>query len=361
MKKIMFVIGVLSNGGAERVISTLSKEMSNQGYEVSIVTIFGDNNNYVDDKRIKLYPIKQSYRNKVLRGLTIVRKTRRLIKKKNPDMIVSFDATINIYTILSCMGIKNKLVVSERNDPYQNPTNKQVRKARDILYRFCNGFVFQTEDAKKYFMPDVQEKGTIIPNPIMPDLPYWEEGSHDKTIITASRLTGQKNLPMLIDAYINVSRRFPDYKLKIFGVGELREKLIDRVRELNLQDRVFFPGFSKDIHNEIKKSHLFVISSNYEGISNSMLEALAIGIPVISTDSPIGGAKMFIKDKENGILTRVGDTNQLSEAMIQILSNPKFAIKLSTEARKVREELHPTTISNRWIAYLREIYNSESK
>ncbi|MFP3888306.1 glycosyltransferase [Priestia filamentosa] len=361
MKKIMFVIGILSNGGAERVISTLSKEMTNQGYEVSIVTIFGDNNKYVSDKRINLYPIKQKFSNKALRALSIVSMTRRLIKEKKPDLIISFDATINIYTILSCLGLKNKLIVSERNDPYQNPVNKNVRRLRDALYKFSDGFVFQTEDAKKYFTHNIQSKSVIIPNPIIDGLPLWDGENCEKTIITASRLTRQKNLPMLIDAYVNILNQFPSYKLKIFGVGELHDELTGRIGKLGLQDKILLPGFSTDIHEEIKKSNLFVISSNYEGISNSMLEALAIGVPVISTNSPIGGARMFIKNNHNGILTSVGDTNELSQAIEKVLSNPNLAMKMSQEARKIRQDLHPAKIAKTWIDYAREIYESGYK
>ncbi|EOV9526571.1 glycosyltransferase family 4 protein [Bacillus cytotoxicus] len=356
MRKVMFVIGVLSNGGAERVISILAKEMSNRGYEVSIVTVFGDNNNYVTDKRITLYPIKQKYKNKMLRVMKIVRKTRQIIKRQNPDLIISFDATINLYTIISCTFLPNKLIVSERNDPYQYPGNKGIRRVRDFLYRFCDGFVFQTEDAKKYFSSRIQEKGVVIPNPITSNLPYWNEENSEKTIITASRLNKQKNLPMLINAYSKIKDSFPEYKLKIFGVGELRDELLDQIEQSGLSDKITLPGFSNDIHNEMANSDLFVIPSDYEGISNSMLEALAIGVPVISTDSPIGGAKMFIKNEENGLLIKVGDTDGLVQAMNKVLSDKNFAKHLSYEARKIREDLKLEKIAKNWVEFAQKIY-----
>lgn len=352
----MFVIGVLSNGGAERVISILAKEMSNKGHEVSIVTVFGDNNNYVTDKRITLYPIKQKYKNKMLRAMEIVRKTRQLIKQQNPDLIISFDATINIYTILACTFLPNKLIVSERNDPYQYPGNKGIRRVRDFLYRFCDGFVFQTEDARKYFPTRIQEKGVVIPNPIISNLPYWNENSSKKTIITASRLNRQKNLPMLINAYSKIEDSFPEYRLKIFGVGELRDELLEQIEQLGLSDKVAIPGFSNDIHTEMANSDLFVIPSNYEGISNSMLEALAIGVPVISTDSPIGGARMFIKNEENGLLIKVGDTDGLIQAISKVLSDKKFAKHISYEARKIRKDLQSDKIAETWVEFAQRIY-----
>lgn len=360
MKRIMFVIGVLSNGGAERVISILAKELCDKGYEVSIVTIYGDKNDYVLDERVNIYPLSHKYKNKLLRFIEITQKTRNLIKSINPDIVISFVAIINIYTIISSAFLKNKLIVSERNDPYQNPENKYIRRIRDFLYRFSNGFVFQTNDAKKYFNRSIQDKGTVIPNPIKSNLPFWNDKKDNNTIITACRLSRQKNLPMLIQAFSEIREIFPDYKLKIFGVGELRDELLSLIDKMGLKESVLLPGFSNNIHYEIANSSLFVISSNYEGISNSMLEALAIGIPVISTDSPIGGAKMFIRSGENGILTKVGDTNELVDAMSKVLSNRDFSASLSYKSRKIRDELSNEVITNMWIKYIENIYGGQN-
>lgn len=351
----MFVIGVLSNGGAERVISVLAKELSDKGYEVSIVTIYGDKNDYMHDQRVRIYPISHKFRNRFVRSLEIIREIRKFIKKQNIDVVISFVAIVNIYTILSCVLSKTKLIVSERNDPYQNPENKYIRRLRDFLYRFSDGFVFQTDDAKKYFPLSIQEKGVVIPNPIISDLPYWNENNENKTIITACRLTRQKNLPMLIQAFSKFKVNFPEYKLKIFGVGELRDELLSLIEQLGLKDEVLLPGFSNNIHSEMANSSLFVISSNYEGISNAMLEALAIGVPVISTDSPIGGAKMFIKSGENGMLIRVGDTDGLVKAMNKVISDKEFAIRLSYKAREIRNKLSQEKIANKWIEYIEKI------
>lgn len=361
MKNILFVIGVLSNGGAERVISILAKVFCDMGYKVNIITIYGDKNDYVGDDRVQIYPLSHKYKNRLIRFFEIIYKTRKLIKKLNPDVIISFVAIINIHTIISNAFLKYKLIVSERNDPYQNPENIIIRKLRDILYNFADGYVFQTDDARKYFSKKIQNKSTIIPNPIMSDLPYWNPNKKSKTIITACRLTKQKNLPMLINAFSKIKSKYPDYKLKIFGVGELRNELLALIEKLNLKEDVLLPGFSNNIHNEMASASLFVISSNYEGISNSMLEALAIGVPVVSTDSPIGGARMFINNGVNGILTKVGDTSDLVRAMDKILSDNEFAIRLSKESIKIRRKLSQDTITKNWIEYIEEILGGNNE
>jgi GalNAc-alpha-(1->4)-GalNAc-alpha-(1->3)-diNAcBac-PP-undecaprenol alpha-1,4-N-acetyl-D-galactosaminyltransferase len=359
MKKVMFVTGVLSNGGAERVISILAKEFCETGHDVSILTIFDDKNDYVIDKKIKIYSITHQYKNRLLKSFRIFNEIRKLFKKHNPDIIISFDATINIYTILSSAFLKNKIIISERNDPYNYPENKHIRNFRDFLYRYSDGYVFQTEDARNYFQLSVKEKSTIIPNPILSNLPYWNERSQEKIIITASRLSKQKNLPMLITAFSKFRINFPEYTLKIFGNGELREELLVLIDQLGLQGKVLLQGFSNNIHSEMQNSDLFIISSDYEGISNAMLEALAIGVPVISTDSPIGGAKMFIRSGENGILIKVGDTDQLVRSMNKVISNKGYATLLSYESRKIRNELSSKAIVEKWVKYAEEVYRND--
>ncbi|MCP8967837.1 glycosyltransferase [Ectobacillus ponti] len=355
MKKVVFVIGVLSDGGAERVISVLSKQLTKIGYKVDIVTIYGDKNDYLDDQSINIKPVVHKSKNKLFRTLGIISEVRNFIKSSKPDLVISFVAIVNIYTILSCLFLKTKLIISERNDPYQNPENKYIRTLRDVLYKLCDGFVFQTPDARDYFPKRIQDKSTVIPNPIVSDLPEWDIEKSEEVIISACRLAKQKNLPMMIDAFAKLKQEFPEYKLKIYGIGPLRGQLLSYINKLGLKDDILLPGFSKDIHQEMAKSNLFVISSNYEGISNSMLEALAIGMPVISTDSPIGGARMFIKSEENGMLIPVGDTEKLYQAMKMVISDRNFAISLSKEARGIRKKLLPEVVVSSWNEYITSV------
>ncbi|MFN3568499.1 MAG: glycosyltransferase, partial [Caldimicrobium sp.] len=113
MKKVVFVIGVLSDGGAERVISVLSKQLLSLGYKVDIVTIYGDKNDYVNNDKIGIVPIMNKSKNKLFRTIEIISKLRKIIKNKEPDILISFVAIVNLYTILSSMFLRPKLIVSE--------------------------------------------------------------------------------------------------------------------------------------------------------------------------------------------------------------------------------------------------------
>lgn len=352
--KVMFVIGILSNGGAERVISVVAEELSKKGYEVSIVTLYDRTNTYVKEEKVRLLSVEHKYRNRIIRAFENINGLRRLMKKEKPDIVISFVWQINVYSIIASIFTKTKLIISERNDPIHDPKSKYLRKIRDFMYQFSNGHVFQTENAKNYFSTKIRKNGTVIPNPIKEDLPFWDKDNNSKVIITACRLSKQKNLPMLIDAFEKVLVNYPEYILKIFGEGELRQDLISYIESKGLSDKIFLPGFSENIYDEMANSELFVISSDYEGISNSMLEALAIGIPVISTDTPTGGGKMFITNDENGILVDVGNVNQLAVAINKVISDKSFAVHLSSQSRLIRKELSPSNIAEKWIEYSRD-------
>lgn len=358
MKKILFVIGTLSNGGAERVISVLAEQLSKKGYEVGITTVYNNDNDYIRNGDINIINIEHKFKNRFLRAIQIIAELRKIIKKEKPDIVISFVWQVNIYTILSNIFNNTKLVISERNDPYSDPKNRYLAKLRNRMYSLCDGIVFQTEDAKNYFNSYINKKSTIIANPIKPNLPYWNEKKDDKTIITACRLMKQKNLPLLFDAFKDILNDYPEYVLKVFGEGELRNQLTEKISSMGLNDKIKLEGFSNNIHNEMASSSVFVISSDYEGISNSMLEALAIGVPVVSTDSPIGGARMFIESGKNGVLTSVGDCTDLYNGIKFVLDSKEKAINISYEARKIREKLEPDIIVNQWIDFCNEVINN---
>lgn len=357
MRTICFIIDELSNGGSERVVSILSNNLNARGYKVSIVTLRGNKNDYYINNNIKIIPFNKNNKSKIkistlYSTVSFLRKT---IKNINPDVIISFDSYNNILSVLSNFLNHSKLVLAERNDPNQYPNKQPIRKLRNLLYNFPDKVIFQTYDAMKYFNRRVQDKGAVIPNPITNNLPYWKEGLSEKTIISASRLSRQKNLYMMIDAFEVVLKKHPDYQLKIFGRGPLEEEIREYICNKGLSNSIKLMGFSNKIHSEIAKSSIFVLTSDYEGISNSMIEALGIGIPVISTDSPIGGARMFIKNNKNGILIKVGDKRALINSIEKILSDEKLAISLSRNATGIRNSLNESRITEEWIKVIEDI------
>lgn len=359
--RVTFILASMSNGGAERVVSILSNELINRNFVVQIITVLSDACDYVIDDKIQFDPIKNySSKNKLLRNYSRIKDIKTKTLSFSPDCIISFLGEINIYSLLACHRLRIPIIVSERNDPANDPEKEWMRKLRNFMYRFADGIVFQTEDAKKYFdnflKSDIKQK--IIFNPIKPNLPYYSNDHSINRFITATRLTPQKNIYLMINALkLTIERGFECY-LDIYGRGPLEEELRNYVKECSLSNNVSFKGFSNSIHNEMAKCRAFLISSNYEGISNSMLEALAIGAPVIATDCPVGGAKMFIHNKVNGWIVPVGDVNAFSNAMIEILTSPKTADMCGKNAMGIRSDLEAKKILEQWIGFISEVIDS---
>ena len=218
------------------------------------------------------------------------------------------------------------------------------------------GWAFVATDGKnidikteKELKKSIQKKGIIIPNPINGNLPERYFGERKKEIVTSCRLHPQKNLKMMIDAFKLLADSYPEYKLIIYGQGVLEDELRKYISLLNLNNKVFLPGFEKNVMKKIVDSKMFVSSSDYEGISNSMLEAMGMGLPVVVTDCPIGGARMMITNNQNGILVPVGDTLALYNGMKKIIEDDEFAELLSNNAYKIRELYPLEKIAKKWI------------
>lgn len=355
MKKVVFVIGALGNGGAERVISVLANTFIKK-YEVNIVTIFEDKVEYELDENIKyIFLMKDETSKGLLRNIKRIHKLRVFLTHENPDCVISFLWAENIITILSCLFIKQKLILCERNDPMHEPTNRRMRIIRNFLFgaRKDNYFVFQTEYAKKCFSQRIRQKGTIIFNPVKDDLPERYSGIRKKKIVCVARLVEEKNIAMLIRAFGRIINIYPEYKLYLYGRGELENNLKIEVKNLNIKDKVIFKGFSNNVHDEIKDATMFILPSNFEGISNAMIEAMAMGIPTICTDCPAFGAREFIKNGINGYLIAPKNEDELYKKILNIIENPKVQEKFSRNSYEIRDQLNAEVICTQWENFIR--------
>ena len=341
-------------GGAERVASLIVNRLSQiDGNEV-IVCVFEDVNNYnIQKDKVKYHVLADSTKGHLYNAYLKIANLVKVIKQEKPDVIFSFGPIMAgyVYIAKKLSGHKTLRVIdSERSDPRFEPVQNWKKRVRNFCYNRADLLVCQTPMAVKVLRDvyGVKTKSVIIPNPITPNLPLWK-GENSKEIITACRLTEQKNLPMLIDAYEMLYKEHPEYHLTIYGEGELRGGLTRYIEEKGLSASISLPGFAKDIHDIMANSYMYVSSSDYEGISNSMLEALGIGLPCVCTDCPVGGAALNIKDGVSGILTKVGDAKELYEGMKQIIEDKDFALRVSNASRTIKEELTLEKITAKWV------------
>lgn len=348
MKKVAIFIPTLNRGGAERVTVRLSGYIVEKGYRCEIITFSkSSEEEYMVPDGVERFCI----------GGSNVLKLRKAIKESHADILLIMDTPICVFAIPACIGLSIKTVVSERSAPGQFEGKNITRIVSRFLMRFADGYVFQTDEVKRYYSKKLKGKGEVIPNPIQTDeLPRpYENIEREKKIVSVGRLVPFKNHKMLIEAFSAICKDYPDYSLTIFGEGELRRELEKVIMQNQLEDRIQMPGNQSDILPLIRSASLFVMPSNYEGMPNALIEAMAVGLPCISTDCPSGGAGSLIKSGKNGVLIPVGDKEALINALRDLLDNPIKAESLGREALSIRKTLNIERVGKMWISYFESI------
>ncbi len=360
--KILFCIGSLEKGGAERVISNLANSFV-ENNEIYIVTTI-NKVQYEINKNVKLYSIEDNSTDSKVSKIKKTKKLYKIIKEINPNVIVSFlrEPTFRILILRKIINIP--IIVSVRNDPkveYKDIKNKLLMR---LLYPLADGFVFQTEEAKAFFSKKIQKRSTIIPNPIKREFIERQlyEGKREKTIVTVGRLEEQKNQELLIDAFYDINKEIDDYKLIIYGEGSLRNKLEEKIKIYKMLDKIYLPGIVDNVPEKIEKAKLFVLSSNFEGMPNALMEAMALGLPCISTDCPCGGPKYLINNNVNGYLVNVNDKDDLARTIKTVLMKKENELDgISKNAKERTNELTEEKINAIWYIYISKIANKYLK
>ena len=342
MKKLMFVTASMTRGGAERVISILSDYYVKHGWDVSIMVLFNGLEGYTINKDVKIIDHTSS-RPSRLRFFECVHLARKTIKKEKPDVVLSFLVSICLIMGFACIGLKTKLVCCERNDPAKTKRNVLYRKIINIIYAKCSKTVLQTKRAFDFFPDSVQKNSVIIPNPVKVDVKC--NPTQDR-FVALGRLTKQKNHRLLIDAFCAVHAKHPSWSLDIYGDGVLEEEIKAQISSLNLEDCVHLKGNRKDIHKEIENASCFVLSSDYEGLSNALIEAMQMGMCCISTNC--AGSDDAIENKKNGLLVPVKDLEALTQAMMFAIENPAERMAMGEMAYKTSQSYRVDNVIDLW-------------
>lgn len=346
-----------SFGGAERSIINLANWIAdNTTNEVFLESVEGTGGAYKVSPNVVFHGNSMIYSSSIKIHYNMARNVVRAINNIKPDIVIGFWIHPLFYAIPYLLGKNIKMVYSARNDPSRNYSIIS-RIMRWFVVRYANGIVFQTNQAKDFFSKSIREKSIVIPNPT-----YIRKGEYklpnvrENKIVTVGRLELQKNHKMLINAFVKVREVYPNMRLEIYGEGSQRYELENLISELHLISSVFFMGACKDVFSKICSAKLFVLSSDFEGMPNALIEAMSLGVPSISTDCPCGGPRMLIQDGVNGFLVPVGDVNSLAEKIIDILAMYDFKQKeISAQGMKLLEILESGTIMKKWYRYMNNL------
>lgn len=404
-KELIITFSYYGIGGAQRRAFSLANEFSKNGYDVYILAILGsdstikEENYYNLNSKVKVILIPEYYQehkqnkavvcsnkgidskiyffkkvrtmlknctdtshkfNYKIKSYRQCKETRAFLLNHKKATIINFGFNIFDIVWFAARGLGCKIIYAE--------TNASNKYSRDRFFKFTsesiqksNALIFQTAEEKAEHGLTESKKSFVINNPIKSNLPQPHNGNRDKTIVNFCRLSRQKNLLLLIKAFEQLHSEFPDYTLELYADTadpnntEYKNELMSYISSNGLENCVFILPPSFEIHNIILKSAMFVSSSDYEGISNSMIEAMAIGLPCVCTDCGGGGAREMINDGENGLLVPVGDTETLKNAMARMITEEGLAEKCSKNAAKIRETHSIEKISEKWLEVINNI------
>ena len=355
MKKIVFLTNTLEYGGATKILVQIANYMSSE-YEVIILNYGNQEIFYPIDPKVKVRFAKKTKCNiRKIRLITQMLLIRKEIKKIKPTAILAFGNTEKLMALGSTIGSKIKYIISERQDPFSYSVNK--KHTMWLRYILADGCIFQTEGAMKYFPKSVQKKSIVIPNFIQMSPQSFVSSCKKENIISFSARfeLKQKRQDVMVEAFEKFVKKFPDYKLIFYGDG-LDQKYVEKiVKRKSLTDKVIFAGKTSNVLEKIKESKIFVLTSDYEGIPNVLMEAMALGIPCISTDCSPGGARLLIDNNKNGILTPIANPEKISDALEKMASDSQFADKCALEAMNILEKYSPEKILPVWKKYISDI------
>ena len=359
MKKIIFYIDTMYRGGAQRVMCNLASYFTNRGWKVVLC------NDFLQDDTIpqyevcptvkRLYLAKDITGNIILKNVLRIVKLRKMIKIEKPDCILSFLGRPNQRMLLATVGLKTKKIVSVRNDPYREYGKGVRRIIARTLFRLANGCVFQTEDAKRYFPFCVQQKAVVILNPV--DKRFFQTLASDErqNIVTVGRLEKQKNQALLIDAFSDVANLIPEQKLILYGDGPLFSMLQKLAKDKGVAEQVVFAGNVENIERYLARAKVFVLSSDYEGMPNALMEAMASGVPCIATDCPCGGSQMLLQNGEAGYLVPCNNKEALVKALRALLFNTELQSLFSKKAHDAAQCFIAEKIYTEWEQYIQQV------
>ena len=361
--KIIFAIKALDNvgGGAERVLADISRELSENGHEITIITYdpSGGESYYALHPAVKRIAlgVGRTDRSATL-GETLRRMValRRVIVQQAPDIVVGFMHSVYVPLGLALLGTSIPVIASEHIVPEHYRHHHLERYLLKITPYITKCITVVSEQVKDSYAEALRQHMVSIPNPVSVQTQARADvtgfGRKRKTLLAVGRLTAQKDHKTLLQAFSKIASLFPDWDLRIVGDGELKTELQNKIKMLGLEERVPLPGNNPEIVKEYTNAQLFVIPSLYESFGLVTAEALAYGLPTIGfLDCP--GVNYFVHPGENGILASGNNRAvALSNALKILMADENKRKQMGENAILIKKYINKKIIIEQWESLL---------
>lgn len=342
-------------GGAAKQLGLTAAGLIDRGHAVSLYTYIGSSLEHKIDPRISYIaepiPPKSRLANLFVTPIHI----RRIVKSRKPDVVISWGTDAGGLTVLGCIGLPVRVVFSERLDPYHEKTlNLRLMK---ILCGFSDGGVFQTSMVKDYYSRI--KKSIVCPNPIDPNInngTYLPISDRAKEISWVGRMINvHKRMDVAVKAFSIIHAQYPEYVLSFYGDGPDMNATRDLVSKYRLDNSVIFHGTTNNVMEFIRKARVSLMTSDFEGIPNVIIESFSAGTPVVSTDCSPGGARVLISDAYNGFVVPVGDYNSIANRVMNLISDDKLSETFIVRSKEKLENLNYDRILDEWNGFISTI------
>jgi len=355
---ITIIVPGMKRGGAERVVAYIANSFIHKGNNVNIILLGKTETEYNLNTKIMVYGLNADGLSK----FKVITKLRKRLRKKPTNIILCFSIKMTIYAILATIGMKVKIVGSDRSNPYYAYEDSMRKGICAWILSKANGFIFLTEGGKNYYPESIRKKSIIIPNGVFAtDIPtkLIDYNSRDKYMICAvGRFSPVKDYETMLTVFSIFLKTHPKHKLHIFGDGELRSTIMQFTHSLKIEGSVIFEGLVNNVSEKIKKASMFIHTSKSESWCNALMEAMACGIPCVVMDWDFGPRSMIVNG-ENGELGSLGDVDRFVSSMIRIADSNTYAKMLSYNAEKINITHAPNVIAKKYLNYLKDVCNEK--
>lgn len=350
---ITFIIADMGSGGAQRVAVNLVRSWLDEGRNVHVITWKPPESDFFrfpPEVRRTALGTRPQHSGRVAAHLFNIKamiRIRQSLRRDKPKAVVSFITATNIFVILASLGLKTRIIVSERNDPTRQKAGAIWGTFRWVLYRFADVVTANSREAVQAMSSYVPgRKLAAVHNPVI--LPAEVAASERSDVfLNIGRLVPQKGQDLILTALSLLGTKAEGWGVEIFGEGPERESLAALSRRLGVADRVSLPGKVSDPGPCYRRAGVFVLSSHYEGTPNVLLEAMAHGTACVVSDS-LPGALEHVEDRVSGLVFRSGDAEHLAQCLQELLEQPDLRERLGQEARRRMQAYSIENVTSEW-------------